>query len=243
MRVVLLDIEGTTTPISFVYDVLFPYARARMRSYVHAQIDRVEFAEHFAALQAESQRERQAGEDAPSLDDARALKASADRVADFALWLMDHDRKSTPLKEIQGQIWEEGYVEGEIQGVVYPDVLEAMKRWRDEGLRIAIYSSGSIHAQKLIFGYSDLGDLRPWIEAYFDTTTGPKKEAKSYDRIAHALDVAPHDILFLSDNPDELAAATAAGVQVRLAVRPGNVEVAGDAYARVQRFTKAALGV
>lgn len=243
MRVVLLDIEGTTTPISFVYDVLFPYARKRMHAYVRAQIERPAFASIFEALQAESAQEHRADASAPSLHDAEPKEAFSDRVAEFALWLMDQDRKSTPLKEMQGQIWEAGYTSGEIQGVVYPDVLDAMKRWHNAGVRIAIYSSGSVHAQKLIFGYADLGDLRPWIDAYFDTTTGPKKEATSYTSIAQALDVPPHDILFLSDNPEELAAADAAGVHVRLAVRPGNAPVPDAAYPRIEKFTHEALGV
>lgn len=240
MRVILLDIEGTTTPISFVYEILFPFARERMRAFVQAQLTESAFAPTLDALHKESEAERSAGHDAPLVP---KNPTDANIVADFALWLMDKDRKSTALKEIQGQIWREGYENGTLKGVVYPDVHEAMKRWKDAGRRVAIYSSGSIQAQKLIFGYSDLGDLRPLIDAYFDTTTGPKKEAESYQRIARALDVQPADILFLSDNIDELHAASAAGVNVRLAVRPGNAPVMSDAYARVEQFKEKDLGV
>lgn len=243
MRVILLDIEGTTTPIRFVYDVLFPYARQRMRAYIEAHIAEASFAELFSALQQESAQEIQAGHDAPSLARATQDAASASVVADFALWLMDHDRKSTPLKEIQGQLWQTGYEQGEIQGVVYPDVPDALKRWNDAGLKVAIYSSGSVQAQKLIFGYSNAGDLRAWICDYFDTTTGPKKDPLSYTRIASALEVAPADVLFVSDNPDELHAARAAGLEVRLAVRRGNAPVDGEDFVRVERFTKDAIGV
>lgn len=240
MRVVLLDIEGTTTPISFVYDILFPYARERMRAHLEALPASAPIID---ALRTESNAERNAGHDAPAIPaDADHAKTHA-AAADVALWLMDHDRKSTPLKELQGQIWRTGYERGEIKGVVYPDVVEAMTRWNDQGLRVAIYSSGSVQAQKLIFGYSDQGDLRPHIDAYFDTTTGPKKEAESYHSIARALDVEPADILFLSDNIDELHAANAAGLAVRLAVRPGNAPVESDAYARVEHFGPRALPV
>lgn len=240
MRVILLDIEGTTTPISFVYDILFPFARERMRTFLNDRIADKDFAPTLNALRKESDDERAAGHDAPKvlLDAEQAHSA-----AEFALWLMDHDRKSTPLKEIQGQIWREGYENGVLKGVVYPDVHDALKRWKDAGLRVAIYSSGSVEAQKLIFGYSDRGDLRPLIDAYFDTTTGRKKEEESYRRIADALEVKPADILFLSDNIDELHAANAAGVQVKLAVRPGNAPVTSDAYPRVERFTEQNLAV
>lgn len=243
MRVILLDIEGTTTPIRFVYDVLFPYARARMRAFIASHIDQPDFSSTLHALIQESAVEHANDASAPSLDGVTEDAARADRVADFALWLMDHDRKSTPLKEIQGQIWQEGYVQGEILGEVYADVPAAMQRWKNNGLRVAIYSSGSVQAQKLIFGYSTAGDLRAHIDAYFDTTTGPKKEAQSYVDIARALDANPEDILFLSDNDAELRAARAAGVQVRLAVRPGNAPVEGDAFVRVQDFEPERIGV
>lgn len=242
MRAILLDIEGTTTPISFVYDVLFPYARARMKDYVQAAIGSDAFAPIFEALQQESVKERAAGEDAPSLDQAQNEASHAAVVANFALWLMDHDRKSTPLKEIQGQLWQRGYEQGQIEGVVYPDVVDAMRRWNDAGHTVAIYSSGSVQAQKLIFGFSDAGDLRPLIRAYFDTTTGPKKERESYTLIAQSLDIPTQDILFLSDNPYELAAARDAGLKVRLAVRPGNAPVQTDAYTRVSDFTVDSIG-
>lgn len=240
MRAILLDIEGTTTPISFVYDILFPFARERMRDFLNARIAGNDFAPTLDALRKESDAERSAGHDAPKVPQEAE---NANAAADFALWLMDHDRKSTPLKEIQGQIWREGYENGTLKGVVYPDVHDALKRWKDAGVRVAIYSSGSIEAQKLIFGYSELGDLRPLIEAYFDTTTGPKMEEQSYHSIARALEVQPADILFLSDNIDELHAANAAGVNVKLAVRPGNAPVKSDAYPRVERFTKKELSV
>lgn len=244
MRVILLDIEGTTTPIRFVYDVLFPYARTRMRAHIAANIDKPEFSTTLQALAEESAAEHAKDPCAPALDSPSKESAnSADRVADFALWLMDHDRKSTPLKEIQGQIWQEGYEQGAIQGEVYNDVPQAMQRWKNAGLRVAIYSSGSIQAQKLIFGHSTAGDLRQYIDAYFDTTTGPKKEAQSYTDIAQALAVKPSEILFLSDNDEELLAARAAGLEVRLAVRPGNAPVQGEDFARVQNFETSSIGV
>jgi enolase-phosphatase E1 len=172
VRVVLLDIEGTTTPIAFVHEVLFPYARARIGAEWHAAMDR--------------------------------------------------DDKSGELKRRQGLIWEQGYRAGELHGEVFPDVAPAIRRWRAAGLRVAIYSSGSELAQRLLFGSTPDGDLTALIDGFFDTAVGPKKSASSYADIARRLECAPREILFVSDVTAELAAAAEAGCQVVLSVRPGN---------------------
>jgi enolase-phosphatase E1 len=141
---------------------------------------------------------------------------------------MDQDRKSTGLKSLQGKIWAEGYQSGELKGEVYPDVLPALERWRDQGIDIAIFSSGSIQAQQSLFGNSVAGDLTRFIQAYFDTTTGPKKESESYARIAAALERSPSEVLFVSDIEAELDAAVKAGMRTALCVRePGSVSKAG----------------
>lgn len=202
---ILLDIEGTTTPISFVYDVLFPFARRRLADYLpHTDV---------ADLHSEYQEDVQRGLNPPAW--------SAPPVA-YVEWLMDQDRKSTALKRIQGEIWLDGYEKGDLHGEVFPDVPPAMERWRQQNIDVRIFSSGSILAQRLLFGRSKDGDLTRFLKGYFDTTTGPKNEPGSYTAIAQAFDLAPREILFISDVTRELDAARAAGMQTRLCVRPGN---------------------
>jgi enolase-phosphatase E1 len=226
---VLLDIEGTTTPISFVYDVLFPYARARLREFLRAHWEEAPLREDVARLG--SERQREAASDAPpwnGSDDASRLESAAA----YALWLMDHDRKSTALKSLQGRIWQEGYRSGALRGDVYADVPPALERLRARDARAAIYSSGSILAQKLLFSTTPFGDLTPLLAAHFDTTTGPKTQAESYGRIAAELSLPPGDVLFVSDAPPELDAARAAGLRTALCVRAGELPAAGHQVVR-----------
>jgi enolase-phosphatase E1 len=149
-------------------------------------------------------------------------------VVAHVYWLMDQDKKSTGLKSLQGKIWEEGYRTGELRGEVYPDVAPALERWRRQGIDIAIFSSGSVQAQRSLFASTAAGDLTRSIRAYFDTTTGPKSAPDSYTRIAAALERSPSEVLFLSDIGAELDAARAAGMRTALCVRrPGSAPPAG----------------
>jgi enolase-phosphatase E1 len=208
VRAVLLDIEGTTGSIAFVHDVLFPYARARLKAYVAAH----------------------AGEVAPLLQAVREVEVAPQltdaETADRLLIWMGEDRKATPLKALQGLIWRDGYEGGALQGHVYPDAEQAMRRWHEAGLSLFIYSSGSVAAQKLLFGHSVYGDLTPLLSGYFDTEVGPKQEPASYRTIAARLGLDPQAILFLSDNPDEIGAATAADMPAVLVRRDGAPGVA-----------------
>lgn len=220
---VLVDIEGTTTPISFVYEVLFPYARERLEeSVLHAQADR-RIAEAVAELR-------------------REWELEGDRRGDFgngaayAEALMNQDRKSTGLKMLQGLIWEDGYRAGALHGQVFDDVPGALRIWRQRGIRLRVFSSGSVLAQKLLFAHSNHGDLSEYFEAYHDTTTGPKRESRSYGLIASAYGMPPSRILFLSDIPEELNAAKAAGMEAILTVRPGNHPVAITGHRRIEKF-------
>jgi enolase-phosphatase E1 len=210
---VLLDIEGTTTPIDFVYRILFPYAHARVADFLARHMDEADVANDVAGLRAEHARDLVARRQPPEWGE------SATSVAAYARWLMDQDRKATPLKSLQGKIWAEGYKDGALKGQVYEDVPRALARWTKAGKAVAIFSSGSVLAQKLIFGHSDFGDLTPFLSAYFDTTTGPKVEPESYRRIALALGCEPQAMLFVSDVFAELEAARAAGLATALAVR------------------------
>jgi enolase-phosphatase E1 len=221
VRAVLLDIEGTTTPVDFVYQTLFPFARRHLREFLIRKGETADLRADIALLEEEHERDRLSTDGPPSW-----TEETVESVIGYALWLMDRDRKSTGLKSIQGKIWEEGYKSGELLGVVYDDVPIAFRRWKEQGREIAIYSSGSVLAQKLIFAHTNAGDLMPFIDEYFDTTTGPKKESASYDKIAAALGIAVTEVKFYSDSLTEVDAAGAAGMQTALCVREGELSEA-----------------
>lgn len=212
---ILLDIEGTTTPIDFVYKTLFPFARARVRDYLSRNWDAPEVQADLAELRAENSADLAKGLNPPAIEQIES-------AVGYIHWLMDRDRKSTPLKSIQGRIWQEGYRAGELFSEVFDDVPPAFARWRRQNKLICIYSSGSALAQKLLFAHTAAGDLTGHIYRYFDTTIGHKIEASSYQRIAEELLLAPAEIVFISDAIAELDAARAAGMKTILAMRPGN---------------------
>ncbi|ABB58024.1 acireductone synthase [Synechococcus elongatus] len=225
----LLDIEGTTTPVDFVFKVLFPYARDRVADFLATQGADPEVQADLDLL-----RQEYAQEAAAELPDWAGEDAIA--AVPYIQWLIDSDRKSTGLKSLQGKIWEQGYVSGEIKGQLFADVLPAFQRWQAAGLAIAIFSSGSVQAQQLLFGYSEAGDLSPHLSGYFDTRTGPKREAASYGAIAAQLGKAPAQVLFVSDIPAELEAAATAGFQTRLSLRPGNATVEIGDWTTIHSF-------
>jgi enolase-phosphatase E1 len=210
-RAVLLDVEGTTTPVDFVFETLFPFARGRMADYLAAHAREPETAADLEALRAEHARDRAAGLDVPPFE--------AEGGAAYARWLIDQDRKTTPLKSLQGRIWEEGYRGGLLRSAIYGDVPAALLRWTGRGARVAIFSSGSVLAQKLLFGHTVFGDLTGHLSGFFDTQTGPKREAESYRAITQALAIPPADTLFVSDIVAELDAARAASLGTALCVR------------------------
>jgi enolase-phosphatase E1 len=213
LKIVLLDIEGTTTPVAFVYEVLFPFAWRRIAAYLGQHWNESDVLDIRARFALEHSKE----DPSPGFD-IRTLAGAAG----YASWLMERDRKSPGLKFLQGLIWNEGYREGALRGDVFPDVPFAIERWHRAGVTIAIYSSGSVLAQRLLFSSTAAGDLTPMIAGFFDTSVGPKTEPGSYSRIAAALDAYPPDITFVSDVPAELLAAREAGCQVFMVVRDGN---------------------
>lgn len=225
-RGVLTDIEGTTTPLSFVLDVLFPYARRRLDAACAS--GELRFAEALRLLRQEYEEEKRSGADLPEFGDG----------SPYAHRLMDQDRKSPGLKKLQGLLWEEGYRTGELQGQVYPDVAEALRAWKERGLGIRVFSSGSVLAQKLLFGHSDQGDLLPFFEGFHDTSTGAKQSPSSYTAIAGAFGLPPGAILFLSDVTAELDAAHAAGMQTGLFLRPGNRPAEANGHPVLRSFTE-----
>ncbi|HJX92818.1 MAG TPA: acireductone synthase [Pyrinomonadaceae bacterium] len=209
-RAILLDIEGTTTPISFVHDVLFPYSRLHLESFLSQHGDSSEVAFDLALLSEEHMVDVSEGREPQRL------------VAPYVYWLMDRDRKSPALKSLQGKIWQQGYEDGSLRSLVFADVRPAMERWRSKNLNVSIFSSGSELAQKLLFAHSDTGDLTKFISNYFDTGVGKKTNADSYRRIAAALSLTAHQIHFISDILNELNAAADAGMETSLCIRPGN---------------------
>lgn len=218
---ILLDIEGTTTPIDFVYKTLFPFARERVKDYLSRNWDAPEVQADLAQLRSEQAADIAQGLNPPAFEDESSTKLVESVVA-YIHWLMDRDRKLTPLKAIQGRIWQEGYLAGELFGEVFDDVPPAFARWRRQNKLICIYSSGSALAQKLLFAHTTAGDLTGYICRYFDTTIGHKTDADSYRRIAEELRLSPAKAVFISDVIAELDAARAAGMKTILALRPGN---------------------
>ncbi|MCM2331575.1 enolase-phosphatase E1 [Geopseudomonas sagittaria] len=196
IKAILTDIEGTTSAVSFVFDVLFPFAVEHLPGFVRAHANEPAVAVQLDAVRAES------GE----------AQADVERVIAILLEWIAADRKATPLKALQGMVWEQGYRAGQLKGHVYADAVEALRQWHAAGYALYVYSSGSIQAQKLIFGCSEAGDLTPLFSGYFDTTSGGKREAESYARIAAAIGRPAGEILFLSDVVQELDAAQAAGM-------------------------------
>jgi enolase-phosphatase E1 len=213
-RGILLDIEGTTTPIAFVHDVLFSYARDHVREFLATD----SAAEDIALL-----REEQAND-----------VGAPESIAEYVEWLISIDRKSTALKSLQGKIWRQGYEDGSLKSQVFADVAPAFARWRERGLRISIFSSGSVLAQQLLFAHTEVGDLTPYIDSYFDTNVGKKGDAESYRKIAAAMGLPSQEILFVSDVVAELDAANESGMNTLLSIRPGNAPA--EQYPSIRNF-------
>ncbi len=222
-KLYLLDVEGTVAPLTLTTEQLFPYARAHFGEFLQKRGNDAAVQVDLKLLAEENRAERE--KDVPHF----ALSGDAlEPALAYLLWLMDRDRKSTALKSLQGKIWKDGFESGELKGVLFDDVPAALERW-SKAARVAIYSSGSVEAQRLLFRYSSFGDLTPLISGYFDTRVGAKRESASYAAIAAATGVAAGDILFFSDVVTELDAAgrtgSGAGCGTRLVVRQGNAPV------------------
>ena len=233
VRAILLDIEGTTTPVSFVYETLFPYARRQMKDFLVRHWEDAAVRADVAALRKQHELDAPLGPP-PWRDGPR--DAQLDSAVAYAGWLSQRDSKCTPLKSLQGKVCEEGYRSGELRGEVYPDVPRAFARWTTQRKVICIYSSGSILAQKLLFSTTASGDLTPHIRFFFDTAVGTKTDAESYRRIAASIGSPASEILFLSDVARELDAARQAGMQTSLCLRPGSIELPASAHPVIRSF-------
>jgi enolase-phosphatase E1 len=204
IKAIVTDIEGTTSSLSFVKEVLFPYSRANLADYVRL---------HAEEPQVKAVLEETCKEAVAELDTEQS-------ITQLIQWL-DEDKKATPLKSLQGLIWEAGYQKGDFKGHVYPDAAACLKAWKAKGLDLYVYSSGSVYAQKLLFAHTGYGDLTPHFSGYFDTRIGGKKDPESYGKIAKQLGIPADQLLFLSDIKEELDAAKAAGFQTLWLVRDG----------------------
>ncbi|SDF46274.1 MULTISPECIES: acireductone synthase [Rhodanobacteraceae] len=204
IRAVLTDIEGTTSSIDFVKDVLFPYARQHLPAYVETHTDEPE-VQHWLHEAAK---------------EAGIVEATRGEIIDLLIRWIDEDRKSTALKALQGMIWREGYESGVYTSHMYPEVAARLRAWHQQGLSLYVYSSGSVPAQKLLFGFTENGDLTPLFSGYFDTQTGHKRDTESYRKIAEAIGLEPAQVLFLSDIREELDAARDAGMRTTHLIRP-----------------------
>jgi len=207
IRAIITDIEGTTSSLCFVKDTLFPYARQRLGDYLRSQVNTPEIQSQLEEIRRITNQENMSIEEI---------------ITQLIQWI-DEDKKITPLKTIQGLIWEEGYQQGMYQGHIYPDAVEALRKWHQDNIILGVYSSGSVYAQKLLFAHTKYGDLTNLFQYYFDTNIGAKIESKSYQNIATFLNISPEEILFLSDVETELNAAKQAGFQTTWLVRDGEI--------------------
>jgi len=220
IKAIVCDIEGTTSDIRFVHQVLFPYARERLAGYLRQYQDQPDVALALDGLR------REIGQPAADLPSLTAT----------LFGFMDQDRKSTALKALQGMIWRDGYQQGDFLGHLYPDVAPRLETWRHQGIALYVYSSGSVQAQQLLFGYSEAGDLRPLFSGYFDTRVGAKRDISAYRAIADELGLPAGDVLFLSDITPELDAARAAGWLTCQLVRDPLLADVTSMHPQVHRF-------
>jgi len=232
VHAILLDIEGTTTPIDFVFKVLFPYARSHVEQFLERHASSPEVLEDLSGLRGEHVQDTSQGFSPPALRNSNEPGS----FVPYIDWLIERDRKSTPLKSLQGKIWAEGYASGELRSQVFDDVPPALERWQAQNRTLAIFSSGSVLAQKLLFAHTTAGDLTKFLSAHFDTTIGRKTDLASYGKIARTLERSPAEIVFISDVVAELNGAQAAGLHALLCKRPGNHPQPENAYNIIRTF-------
>ena len=223
IRAIVTDIEGTTSSLAFVKDVLFPYARANLADYVRSNSGQESVKKIMAATCQEI-----------------GTELDTEQVITQLIQWIDEDKKVTPLKSLQGLIWEAGYQQDDFKGHIYPDAVENLKQWKAKGLDLYVYSSGSVQAQKLLFGHTDEGDLTPLFSGYFDTHIGGKKEPQSYRNIAKSIGIDADQLLFLSDIKEELDAAKVAGFQTIWLLREGTLQDQA-AHLQVSSFNSISL--
>lgn len=231
VKALIVDIEGTTTPIGFVKETLFPYAEENVESFLTKRYDDEETQQDIKALQELAAKEKADGvEGVVEIPKEGSKEDIIKAVVDNVKWQMDEDRKTTALKQLQGHIWREGYKTGQIKAELFEDVGPALQQIVEEGVNVYVYSSGSVEAQKLLFGNTEEGDLLELFTDFFDTTIGNKKDSGSYKKIVEKIGVSPEEILFLTDTPEEATAASKAGLRSALVARDGNEELTEEHF-------------
>ena len=234
---ILLDIEGTTCPVSFVAEVLFPYASSSLERYLEQHQDEAEIKSLIEGVD-QAWREDDHHDAVVLLQEQGGTTPIEIRaIAQYLRQLIARDIKLTELKDLQGRIWHSGYASGELVAPLFPDVPEALERWHDKGFTLAVYSSGSVPAQQLLYGHCQAGDLRPLFQHWFDTKTGIKQAKESYLMIAKSMVTAPSHVLFISDALQELEAADAAGMKTLFSDREGNPARDAGRFARISYYS------
>ena len=218
----LLDIEGTTCPVSFVSDVLFPFAKQELSHYIKQHWDKSPHNKPIQAAKKEWLDDQSLGSNQIKQQVIKGETEEIDGLIQYLKYLISIDKKSTALKDLQGKIWEHGYDCGELKSQLFPETAECLREWREQGLTLSVYSSGSIQAQKLLYRHSPAGDLEKLFSHWFDTHTGPKKSTESYTKIAEQLQSSPNKIWFVSDNGAECDSARSAGMHTLFSLRDGN---------------------
>lgn len=239
-RTVLVDIEGTTTSISFVKETLFPYVRQNLKDYIETKWEDEEFKRDYEKLKEQAKKDEEDKLDGFVAITGDKPEEEKDSLLKNILWQMDNDRKTGALKQLQGHMWYDAYKTGTVKGHVYEDVLKAFESWTNNGKKIYVYSSGSVEAQKLLFGYSVHGDLLKYFSGFFDTEVGAKQESDSYKNILSKIDEKPSDVIFLTDVVKEAAAAKEAGLSTVIVVREGNTALTDEekaTYTTVKSFS------
>ncbi|XP_077157171.1 enolase-phosphatase E1 [Paroedura picta] len=229
---ILLDIEGTTTPIAFVKDTLFSYVKDNIRDYLRTHWEDEECQQDVGLLRKQADEDSHMDGVVPipleTRDGEEEIERVIQAVIDNVHWQMSLDRKTTALKQLQGHIWRAGYASGSLKGELFEDVVPAIRKWRERGMKIYVYSSGSVEAQKLLFEHSTKGDILELFNGHFDTKIGSKVDSESYQRIAASIGCSPNNLLFLTDVTREADAAEEADVHVAVVIRPGNAGLTDD---------------
>ena len=233
---ILLDIEGTTCPVSFVAEVLFPYASSSLQRYLEEHQDEAEIKSLLQGV--EMAWKEDVHPEAIALLEEQEFPIKMKAIAQYLKQLIARDIKLTELKDLQGRIWRSGYASGELVAPLFRDVPEALNRWHDAGLTLAVYSSGSVPAQKLLYGHCQAGNITSLFQHWFDTKTGIKQAKESYLTIAKSMGTAPSDVLFISDALQELEAADAAGMKTLFSDREGNPARDAGRFAKISDYSR-----
>jgi len=241
IKAVVLDIEGTTCPVSFVSQTLFPYAQKQLDKTICNRDRQPIISKLIQETIAEWLQDTDPVSKALLVQAKNQTTLSEEDVVGYLKHLIESDRKSTALKELQGIIWEQGFISGELKPSLYADVIPALKNWKKQGLILAVYSSGSIKAQQLLYSHTTSGNISNIFDQWFDTRTGSKLETKSYKKISEVLGIKPQSIVFVSDHPEECDAAQASGMLTKFCYREGNPHCKSNGHPIIQGLNEIAF--